>query len=250
MSEVETDYVVEIEDLVKVYHTGNVRALDGLNIKIRRGEIYAFIGANGTGKSTAINVMNGILVPTSGSVKVLGKDISKHQQISGRIGMAPQEYAIYLDLTVTENIRFFGDVFGMRRADIERRMAELLDVLRLTDKKSTLARNLSGGMKRRVSLACALIHAPELIFLDEATVGVDPILRKFFWNYFRELRDQGVTLVVTSHVMDEAEKADRIGLLRAGKLIAEGTPDELKRKHDVDSIEELFVLLSGGEIDE
>jgi len=242
-------FAIEVKDLVKVYKTGDVHALNGLNLRIRQGEIYAFIGANGTGKSTAINIMTGILNPTSGEVRIFGKDIRKAQhQLSSRIGMAPQEYAIYLDLSVAENIYFFGKIYGMRNGDIGRRLTELLDVLQLTDKRETLCRNLSGGMKRRVSLACALIHAPELIFLDEATVGVDPILRNFFWDYFRQLRDLGVTLVITSHVMDEAERADRIGLIRAGQLIAEGTPSELKKKYEAQTIEEIFIKLSGDEL--
>lgn len=244
------DYIIEIENLHKTYKTGNVQALKGLDLKIKRGEIYAFIGANGTGKSTAINIMNGILEPSSGTVRLFGEDLQEaHHRLSSKIGMAPQEYSIYLDLSVEENIGFFGKIYGMNQSDIENKMNRLLEILRLDEKREVICRNLSGGMKRRVSLACAIIHSPELIFLDEATVGVDPILRNFFWDYFRSLRNSGVTLVVTSHVMDEAEKADRIGLLRDGVLIAEGTPSELKQKHQVNTVEEVFIKLSEGEID-
>lgn len=245
------EYVIETKELVKVYKTGNVKALNGLNLQVEKGEIYAFIGANGTGKSTAINIMNGILYPTSGSVKIFGYELPENRHVVSKyIGMAPQEYAIYLDLTVRENIAFFAKIYGMEKDDIEKKITELIEVLNLKDKVDTIARNLSGGMKRRLSLACALVHDPELIFLDEATVGVDPILRDYFWKYFRQLRDQGVTIVVTSHVMDEAEKADRIGLLRAGRLIAEGSPTELKEKHGCKTVEEVFIKLSEDTIDE
>ena len=136
----------------------------------------------------------------------------------------------------------------MTKAEFEPRFQELLKILRLEEKRKALAKNLSGGMKRRTSIACALIHSPKVVFFDEATVGVDPVLRTFFWDYFHSLKKTGVTLVITSHVMDEAERADRIGLMRGGKLIAEGTPDELKKQHNEATIEEIFIKLSEGEV--
>jgi ABC-2 type transport system ATP-binding protein len=149
-------------------------------------------------------------------------------------------------LTVEENIRFFARLYEVDKATAAVKMDELIHVMRLDEKRKALGMNLSGGMKRRVSIACALIHSPDLIIFDEATVGVDPVLRAYFWKYFMELRDQCTTIILTSHVMDEAEKADRIGLMRGGKLIAEGSPDELKSANDVDTIEELFLKLSEG----
>ncbi len=244
---IDEDYIVETENLVKVYKTGKIKAVDKLNLKIKKKEIYALIGANGSGKSTTINMLTGSLYPTSGSIRVFGENIPKNRKgIARFIGVAPQEYAIYQDLSVYENIEFYGKLYGMSKQDIKQKIDELLGILRILDRKNDLVKNLSGGMKRRVSLACSLIHSPKLVFFDEATVGVDPVLRSFFWEYFRSLRDSGSTIIVTSHVMDEAEKADRIGLMRAGKLIDEGTPTELKENYKVGSIEEVFLKVSDG----
>lgn len=238
---------IEVSNLVKVYKEGSIRAVDGLDLKIQRGEIYALIGANGSGKTTAVNLITGSLFPTSGSIKVLGLDMpQKRRIVATQIGVAPQEYAVYNDLTVEQNIWFFARLQGMNRAQFEKRMNELLPFFRLAERRKTAVYNLSGGMKRRVSVICALVHEPKLIFLDEATVGIDPVLRAFFWEYFRSLANQGLTIVVTSHVMDEAEKADRIGLMRDGKLIEEGTPQEVKQRHGAASIEEVFIKLSKG----
>ena len=246
---VESEYAIETQDLVKVYKTGKVKAVDGLNLRIKKGEIYALIGANGSGKTTSLNMIVGALFPTSGEIKVLGYDVPQHRRfISNYIGIAPQDYSIFFDLSLEENVRFFSRLYGMTKAEFEPRFQELLKILRLEEKRKALAKNLSGGMKRRTSIACALIHSPKIVFFDEATVGVDPVLRTFFWEYFHSLKKTGVTLVITSHVMDEAERADRIGLMRAGKLIAEGTPDELKKKHDASTVEEIFIKLSEGEI--
>ncbi len=245
----EIEYAIETQDLVKIYKTGKVQAVNGLNLQIKKGEIYALIGANGSGKTTSINMISGALFPTSGTIKVLGHEIPRNRRlITNYIGLAPQDYSIYEDLSLEENVRFFSRLYGMSKGDFEPKFEELLKILRLEEKRKALVKNLSGGMKRRTSIACSLIHSPKIVFFDEATVGVDPVLRSFFWEYFRSLKDKGVTLVITSHVMDEAERADRIGLMRAGKLIAEGTPDELKQKHNAATIEEIFIELSEGEI--
>jgi len=244
---VENEYAIETQDLVKIYKTGKVKAVDGLNLKIRKGEIYALIGANGSGKTTSINMITGALFPTSGTIKVLDQEIPKNRRlITNYIGVAPQDYSIYFDLSLEENVRFFSRLYGMKKAEYEPRCKELMKILRLEEKRKALTKNLSGGMKRRTSIACALIHSPKIVFFDEATVGVDPVLRTFFWEYFRSLKEKGVTLVITSHVMDEAEKADRIGLMRAGKMIAEGSPEELKKQHNAETIEEIFIKLSEG----
>lgn len=246
---VNNEYVIETQDLVKIYKTGKVKAVNGLNLRIKKGEIYALIGANGSGKTTSLNMITGALFPTSGSIKVLGQEIPKNRRlITNYIGVAPQDYSIYYDLSLEENVRFFARLYGMKKAEFALKYNELLQILRLEEKRKALAKNLSGGMKRRASIACALIHSPKIVFFDEATVGVDPVLRTFFWEYFRSLKENGVTLVLTSHVMDEAEKADRIGLMRAGKLIAEGTPDQLKKEHNSNTIEEIFIKLSEGVI--
>ncbi|RMG35432.1 MAG: ABC transporter ATP-binding protein [Methanobacteriota archaeon] len=242
----EVEYAIETHNLVKNYLKGTVKAVRGIDLKVRKGEIYAFIGANGSGKSTTIDIISGVLRPTSGRVKVLGLDIPKERRkLSQLIGVAPQEYSIYLDLSVWENISFFGRLYGMSKQEIEDEGSRLLKILKLEEKRDTTCEHLSGGMKRRVSIACALIHSPELILFDEATVGVDPILRAYFWDFFKSLRNEGKTILVTSHVMDEAEKADRIGLMREGRLIEEGTPSELLQRHQVKNVEELFIKLSG-----
>ena len=238
--ETESEYAIETKDLVKIYKTGKVKAVDGLNLRIKKGEIYALIGANGSGKTTSLNMITGALFPTSGSITVLDHEIPDNRRlITNYIGVAPQDYSICFDLSLEENVRFFSRLYGLRRGEFEQRFIELLQILRLEEKRKTIAKNLSGGMKRRVSIACALIHNPQIVFFDEATVGIDPVLRTFFWDYFKSLKKEGRTIVLTSHVMDEAERADRIGLMRGGKLIAEGTPAELKAEHKVDSVEEI-----------
>jgi ABC-2 type transport system ATP-binding protein len=239
--------VIETSNLVKVYKEGAIRAVDGLNLRIGKGEIYALIGANGSGKTTTINMLTGSLFPTSGQIQILGLQIPKKRRlVSNRIGVAPQEYALYNDLSVEQNIRFFGKLYSMDHGLIQRRLDELLPILQLNERRKTTISNLSGGMKRRVSIACALIHRPDIAFFDEATVGIDPVLRAFFWEYFRSLAESGLTIVLTSHVMDEAERANRIGLMRAGKLVEEGTPEEIKQRNAVSSIEQVFIKLSEG----
>jgi ABC-2 type transport system ATP-binding protein len=243
------DPVIETSSLVKVFKEGQIKAVDGLDLKIGKGEIYALIGANGSGKSTTINLVTGCLFPTSGTIQVLGLPIPENRRAAAsQIGVAPQEYALYNDLTVEQNIWFFARLYEMKRQQFESKLGELLRILRLEERRKTAVYNLSGGMKRRVSIACALVHEPKIVFLDEATVGIDPVLRAFFWDYFRSLAEAGMTIVLTSHVMDEAERANRIGLMRAGKLIEEGTPQEIKSRHSANSIEEVFLKLSGRQV--
>ena len=248
----EREYMIETKNLVKYYNKGAVKAVNGIDLRVKRGEIYAFIGANGSGKSTTIDMISGTLRPTEGEITVMGFNLPKQRRrLSPYIGIAPQEYSIYLDLSVWENISFFGKLYGMSKREIKDQGEQLMNVLKLKEKRDVVAEFLSGGMKRRLSIAVALIHQPDLILFDEATVGVDPILRAYFWDFFKKLRDEGKTILVTSHVMDEAERADRIGLMRNGKLIEEGTPSDLLSKYKVKTVEELFLLLSGDdEIDD
>jgi ABC-2 type transport system ATP-binding protein len=240
--------VIETVNLHKVYKEGRIKAVNGLTLAIDKGEIYALIGANGSGKSTTINMLTGSLYPTSGIIQVLNLPIpQKRREVAAQIGVAPQEYALYSDLTVEQNIWFFARLYNMKRPAFERRLDELLPILKLNERRKTTVSSLSGGMKRRVSIACALIHKPKIVFFDEATVGIDPVLRSYFWEYFHALSKAGLTIVLSSHVMDEAERADRIGLMRAGELLVEGTPAEIKRKFSADSIEEVFIKLSSEE---
>lgn len=241
--------MIETQDLVKVYREGRVRAVDGLTVRIRKGEIYALIGANGSGKSTTINMMTGALAPTSGSMAVLGMEMPRYRhRAAAKIGVAPQEYSLYPDLTLKQNAWFFAKLYGMKEQDFERRLRELSGILRMQGREDAVVANLSGGMKRRASIMCALVHEPEVVFFDEATVGIDPVMRAFFWEYFRSLTASGLTILLTSHVMDEAGRADRIGLMRAGRLIDEGEPQSLITKHGAKSVEEVFLKLSEREV--
>ena len=242
-------FAVETRNLVKHYNKGKVKAVNGLDLRIKKGEIYAFIGANGCGKTTTIDMLSGVLMPTAGEMIILGMNQPKdRKKLASHIGIAPQDYALYTDLTVWENIIFFGKLYSLSKKKINVTGKELLKILNLEEKKNVIVEQLSGGMKRRLSIAVALIHEPLILLFDEATVGVDPVLRAYFWNYFRKLRDAGKTILITSHVMDEAEKSDRIGLMREGVLIEEGTPSELKQKYSTSTIEEVFIRLSGDEI--
>lgn len=232
---------IETRQLVKRY--GNFTAVNELNLKIKRGETFGLLGPNGSGKTTTVKMLCGLLKATAGEVLILGKQIGD-PSILPRIGYMPQETALYLDLTVHENINLFGEIYGMNKADIEREEANLLRFIDLEKWRNSTINNLSGGMRHRVSLACSMLHNPELLFLDEPTVGVDPELRASFWDYFEALRARGVTVLITTHYMDEAHHCSRIGLLREGQLIADGTPDEIIQATGVQSLEDAFLVLA------
>jgi ABC-2 type transport system ATP-binding protein len=224
---------------------GRITALNELNLNIKEGEIYGLIGPNGSGKTTAIKILCGLLHQTSGSISILGQTMLS-KEVLNKIGYMPQETAIYLDNTVHENLQFFGEIYGMPKVRLEKREQEMLKFVELLEWRDSLVSNLSGGMKHRVSLACALVHEPNLIFLDEPTVGVDPELRDTFWKYFRKLVESGVTVVITTHYMDEANNCSRVGFLRHGKLIAEGEPSVLQKSAGAGSLEDTFLALVRG----
>ncbi|MDD5094694.1 MAG: ABC transporter ATP-binding protein [Dehalococcoidia bacterium] len=232
---------VETKGLVKKY--GAFTAVNGLNLKIERGETYGLLGPNGSGKTTAIKMFCGLLSPTSGEALVLGKKAGD-LTILPRIGYMPQETALYLDLTVHENMALFGEIYGMNKAEIEREEKNLLRFVDLEERRNSTITSLSGGMRHRVSLACSMIHRPELLFLDEPTVGVDPELRASFWEYFGSLREKGVTVVITTHYMDEAHRCSKIGLMRMGSLIAEGAPSQIIQSAGAESLEDAFLKLA------
>lgn len=227
--------------LTKKY--GNFTAVDDLDLKVKKGEIYGLLGPNGAGKTTAIKMLSNIIKPSSGHATVFGEKIPEGN-ISAKIGYMPQETGVYLGLTVEQNLKFYGRIFGLDKVEIKKRTDELLKFVALSDWKDEMVENLSGGMKHRVSLACTLLHQPKLLFLDEPTVGVDPELRVSFWDYFNKLRENGVTILITTHYMDEARRCDRIGFMKHGRLIAEGKPLELLKESGMDSLEEAFLEFS------
>ncbi len=233
---------VETKNLTKKY--GDFTAVNNLNLRVNRGEIYGLLGPNGAGKTTTIKMLCGLLMPTSGDAYVLERKIPDKMCTAPFIGYMPQEIALYVGLTVHQNIEFYGKIFGLNKTKIEEREEELLKFIDLEEWRDELVGNLSGGMKHRVSLACTLIHDPKLLFLDEPTVGVDPELRVSFWNYFNELKDSGITILITTHYMDEARRCDRIGFMREGCLIGEGAPEELLDITKTDSLEDAFLEFS------
>ncbi|MDI6783762.1 MAG: ABC transporter ATP-binding protein, partial [bacterium] len=206
-------------------------AVDKVNLRIKKGEIYGFLGPNGAGKSTTIRMLCGIITPTSGTGKVLDFDIVKQvEKIRLRIGYMSQKFSLYEDLTVLENLTFYAGIYTIPEAETSDRIESMLALAGLSERGNELTRNLSGGVKQRLALACAIIHEPELLFLDEPTSGVDPISRRNFWDLIYSFAEKGITVMVTTHYMDEAEHCDRLGFIYGGKLIAEGTPSELKQE--------------------
>jgi len=218
-------------------------AVDDLDLKIGRGTLYGMIGPNGSGKTTAIKMLVGLLRATSGMAYVLGEKVPIKSHIA-RIGYMPQEMAVYTDLTVHENLELFADLYSMDNEAFMKREENLLGVIDLIDRKDSLMSQLSGGMKHRVSLACALIHDPDVMFLDEPTVGVDPELRVGFWKYFSKLKESGKTVILTTHYMDEAVRCDIVGMMRLGSLIGEDTPKELMNSTATADLESAFMALS------
>ena len=220
------DMAVVVESLTCSF--GDIKALDGLSLQMPKGVAFGLLGPNGAGKTTLIRVLVGLLAPRSGEALVLGEKPSS--KTADRIGYMPQLPALYNELSVTENVGFFAQVYGMK--DKDERMSRVEEIVRVADlweRRKELVMNLSGGMRQRVSLACALVHRPRLLFLDEPTVGLDPQLRVTFWDYFHDLTRQGVTLVISSHTMDDAARCDQLAFLRAGRVIAQGTPQELRK---------------------
>jgi len=221
----DTEMAAVAKDLAFSYNA--VKALDGLTLGIPEGLSFGLLGPNGAGKTTLIRVLVGLLKPQSGTALVLGERPSA--RVASRIGYMPQLPALYNELSVAENVGFFAQVYGLK--DRKERLERVEEVIRLADlweRRKELAMNLSGGMRQRVSLACALVHGPRLLFLDEPTVGLDPELRAVFWDYFHDLTDKGITLVISSHTMDDAARCDQLAFLRGGRVIAQGTPQELR----------------------
>jgi len=229
---------IQVDHVSKIF--GTVHALDDVSLAVATGETFGLIGPNGSGKTTLIRLLLGLGRPTSGTVHVLGA-IMPNRRVARTIGYMTQASALYGDLSVRENLEFFGALYGLTSKALRRRGDETLALVDLPDKADTLVGTLSGGMRQRVSLACALIHQPQLLFLDEPTVGIDPELRFSFWEYFGHLNAAGVTIVVSTHHLDEARRCHRLALLRFGRLLAMDTPDALRRESGEEDFEKAFL---------
>ena len=230
-------FAVDVDNVVKSF--GTLRALDGITLRVRQGEIYGLLGPNGSGKTTLIRAIVGLVAPDSGNVSVLGHRMPDLNILSS-VGYMTQAAALYPDLSVEENLRFFAAISGA-----DGNVTEVLKTVELEERRKSVVSTLSGGMRQRCSLACALVHHPRLLLLDEPTVGVDPQLRVQFWEHFRDMAAAGTTILVSSHVMDEAERCQRLGLIRFGKLLAEGSPNEVRASAGTNNLEEAFLKLSG-----
>ena len=232
-------HAAEVDGVVKSF--GRQPALQGISLRLRRGEVYGLLGPNGSGKTTLIRCLLGLVKPERGTVRVLGR-LMPDLGVLSRVGYMTQAAALYPDLSVEENLRFFAAIYGT-----DANLTEALRLVDLVERRDSVVATLSGGMRTRASLACAIVHRPELLLLDEPTVGVDPLLRMRLWDRFREMAEGGVTILVSSHVMDEAERCQRLGLIRFGRLLAEGTVESLKEEAGVNRLEDAFLKLSSGE---
>lgn len=240
--------MVHLNDVTKRF--GSVVAVRDFNVSVKQGTIHGLLGPNAAGKTTVIKMMIGKLKPDSGSVNMLGEEMpTGFSRISGRIGVMPQGQALYGDLTAQQNLKFFASLQDIRGDAADSRVNELIRLMRLEKEASKSVYTLSGGTKQRLSLACALLHSPEMLFLDEPTVGIDPILRRIFWKHFHEIRDSGTTILITTHYIQEAENCDFVSLMRDGRLMVEGAPEKLKSRYGVQTLEEVFVKVSEDEVD-
>ncbi len=221
------ELAIETKDLTCKF--GDFTAVDRLNIKVYSGEIYGFLGSNGSGKSTSIRMLCGILKPAGGTGSVLGYDVVKEpEKVKENIGYMSQKFSLYLDMTVFENLDFYAGMYGLKGEEKYARIEEMIEQMNLKDKRNEFSGNLSGGLKQRLALGCAILHKPRLLFLDEPTSAVDPISRRSFWQIIHALAIGGTTMVVTTHFMEEAEHCDEMVFLDAGKMVAEGSPKKLK----------------------
>ncbi|SMF44067.1 ABC-2 type transport system ATP-binding protein [Paenibacillus barengoltzii] len=233
---------IRTQGVTRKFHDKEV--LHGISLEVRHNEIFGLLGPSGSGKTTLVKMIAGIDEATSGEVEVLGIRMPKLSMMN-RIGYMAQSDAMYNELTAKENLEFFGALFGLKGATMKRRIEEVMALVNLTDHLKRPVNAYSGGMKRRLSLAIALMHEPEVLILDEPTVGIDPVLRKSIWDEFEHLSQKGTTILVTTHVMDEADKCHRLGMVRDGNLIAVGTPEALKQETGSATIEEAFLHYGG-----
>jgi len=232
--------VIRASGLVKRFKQRT--ALDGLSLSVKQGELFGLVGPNGAGKTTLIRTLCGLLRPDEGEAHLLGWRVPSFR-IQSQLGYMPQDFAVYDDLTVMQTLLFFGRLYDLSRQNTKARAEELLELVQLTDRRDQRVGTLSGGMRRRVSLAVSLIHKPRLLFLDEPTAGVDPKLRRSFWDYFNQLAGQDVTLVVSTHLVEEAARCGVIGFLMRGRLLVQAPPQEILSRTGTDSLDDAFLIL-------
>ncbi|MGA7671926.1 MAG: ABC transporter ATP-binding protein [Nitrolancea sp.] len=237
-----TNAVIEADNVTRRF--GNVLAVDHVSLSIPRGIIFGLLGPSGSGKTTLIRMTAGALRPDSGSLTVLGHNMPD-RGVTAHIGYMTQSAALYPDLSLRENLAFFGALYGVPERQLPRRIEEIAREVKLDTRLDNPLTTFSGGMLQRASLACALLHEPELLILDEPTVGLDPVLRRTFWARFRELAESGRTLLVTSHIMDEAERCDQLAFVREGRVLATGSPAALREQTGCGNLEDAFLALAG-----
>jgi len=235
--------VIKVENLVKKF--GSFVANDNLSFEVYEGEIFGFLGANGAGKTTAIKILCGLSLPTSGKLIVDGMDVYRERdKIKKRIGYMSQKFSLYDDLKVYENIRYYAGIYGLSRAYIKSRTEQLLDKLGLEHVRNKLIKDLPLGWKQKLAFSVAIFHNPSIVFLDEPTGGVDPVTRRQFWNLIYEASNENITVFVTTHYMDEAEYCDRVSIMDMGRIEALGTPAELKSKYSANNMDDVFVKIA------
>ncbi len=240
-----SEKIIEVKDLVKRF--GDFTANDHLTFDVFQGEIFGFLGANGAGKTTAIKILCGLSSPSSGLVKVAGFDAhTQTESIKRNIGYMSQKFSLYGDLTVYENIQFYAGIYGMRRAEIKQRAIQLFDKLGLGNERNMLIQDIPLGWKQKLAFSIAVFHRPKIVFLDEPTGGVDPITRRQFWNLIYDAANDGITVFVTTHYMDEAEYCNRVSIMVDGRIAALDTPDGLKQQFNAANMDEVFYILARG----
>ncbi len=237
------ELIIKSSNLTRKF--GDFTAVDHISFEVQRGEVFGFLGANGAGKTTAMRMLTGLLVPTEGEATVAGFDVySEAEQIKKQIGYMSQKFSLYEDLTVRENIRLYGGIYGLSDKEIRQKSDELIEMLDMQDLKNKKIGSLPLGWKQKLAFSVALIHNPKIVFLDEPTGGVDPITRRQFWEQIYKVADEGTTVFVTTHYMDEAEYCDRVSIMVDGRIDALDTPRALKGKFEADSIEDFFITLA------
>jgi len=237
------DRSIEVDGLTRRF--GTFTAVDAISFDVAQGEVFGFLGANGAGKTTAIRMLIGLLAPTAGSARVAGYDVATQAEMVKRnIGYMSQRFSLYEDLTVRENITLYGGIYGLSDEAIEKRTAELVDRLDLRDDVDTRVKSIPLGWKQKLAFSVALVHEPQIVFLDEPTSGVDPITRRQFWELIYTTAAAGTTVFVTTHYMDEAEYCDRVSIMVDGRIVALGTPSELKAQYEARTIDDVFVRLA------